>query len=338
VRLHCAFLVSLFCLACAKAEVSSSSPEPAPAAPPAPAASSTPADFGPWKAERFADHPLVGTAWSSSSSRALTRTELEQLVAEARFVLLGETHDHPDHHRLQGELILAILGAGQGPAVAYEQLDPAKQPEIDAFIARPDDDRTVEDFPVIVAWADSGWPAWDLYRPTFAPVIEAGLPILAAQFPRSQTKRFMTEGLAVIEAESVSRYALDQPLAAELQAAWLDEMFASHCELVPREQLAPMVEIQRVRDAIMADAMLRGAEERGQAVLVAGTGHTRNEGVPRLLRMAGVEDAEIVSVGFVAVDPERSEPGEYGEDFDVLVFTPGIEREDPCAAMREAAK
>jgi uncharacterized iron-regulated protein len=294
------------------------------------------ADFGPWTATLGGEHPLVGTAWSTTDARKLTRAELEQQLADARFVLLGETHDHPDHHRLQGELIASLLeGERKGPAVAYEMLDPDRQADIDAFAVTGN--TAVDAFAELVDWEHSGWPEWALYRPAFAPVIDAKLPILAAQFTRNQSKRFVTEGLGMLDPATVSRYGLDKPLDGELQAMWLDEMFASHCDMVPRDQLGGMVEIQRIRDAIMADAMLRGAEARGQVVLVAGTGHTRNVAVPRLLLMTGVTEAQIVSVGFVAVDGERLEAHDYGDDHDVLVFTPGVEREDPCAAMRAAA-
>jgi uncharacterized iron-regulated protein len=110
-------------------------------------------------------------------------------------------------------------------------------------------------------------------------------------------------------------------------------MLTSHCGMGSRDQFAPMVEIQRIRDAVMADALLRGADARGRAVLVAGTGHTRLTGVPRLLELAGESRSAILSVGFVAVDPERLDPREYGDEFDVIVLTPGVEREDPCKGM-----
>lgn len=324
-------LILGFCCACATAPgfEGSSADEPGSSVTP-PDPPQTPG-FGPWEASVAADHPLVGRVWSVTEGRELSRTELEQRAAAARFVLLGETHDHPDHHRLQGDMIESLLLTPPGPAVAYEMLDPASQAQIDAFVVAGSGD--VDAFAELVAWADSGWPAWSLYRPAFTPVIEAGLPILAAAFPRAQSRRFMSEGLAMLPAETVARYALDQPLPPELQEPLLDEMFASHCEQVPREQLAPMIEIQRIRDAVLADALLRAAELQGRAVLVAGTGHTRASGVPRSLSMAGQDRATILGIGFVAVDPARLDPREYGDEHDILVLTPDIERDDPCQGM-----
>lgn len=295
---------------------------------PAVAASVGPAaSFGPWSSTLHADHPLVGRAWQVAEGRAITRAELEAALLAARFVLLGETHDNPDHHRLQGELVQALASGERRPALAFEMLAPDKQAAIDGF------EGEVDEFAELVAWADSGWPAWPIYRPVFAATLAADLPILAAELPREQTRMYMAEGLAIFDPAWVARYALAQPLAPELQAAWLDEMFASHCEMVPREHLGGMVEIQRLRDARMAEAMIQGAAAQGQAILIAGGGHARHVGVPRLVRTIE-PDATIVSVGFTAVSPDRLEPGQYGDEFDVLVFTPDIEREDPCASLR----
>ena len=331
-------LVSLLCFACLACHTRDSKSTPPPSEPPAQAEgdSAEAPGFGPFAAPLHLDHPLVGRAWSMAEGAELSRAELEARLQAATHVLLGETHVHPDHHQLQGAMIQALLDAGQRPAVAYEMLDPLQQSDIDAFVASPE--RDPEAFAALVDWDNSGWPEWSLYRPAFAPALAAQLPLLAAQVPRSETKRYMSEGLGMLAPETVARYGLDQPPPEATQAVLLDEMFVAHCEMVPREQLAPMVEIQRIRDARMADAMLAGAAEHGRAVLVAGTGHTRAIGVPQLLELGGVAPESIVSLGFVSVDPERVEASDYGQDFDLIVFTPEVESEDPCAAMREQAK
>ncbi len=290
-------------------------------------------EFGPWQAPSHREHSLVGRAWDPARAAPIDRDALVARLAAARFVLLGETHDHPDHHRLQGELISALVAAGRSPAVVFEMLDPSKQPAIDGFVSAVE--REIDGFADTVAWAESGWPEWSLYRPVFVATLDARLPILAGELPRSETRRYMKEGLAMFDPGFVERFGLGQPLAPDLQAALLDEMFAAHCDMVPREQLGPMVEIQRLRDARMADALLRGAEARGQAVLIAGSGHARRDwGVPRVLAELGVAADQVVSIGFVSVDPERDSPSEYELPYDLVVFTPDIEHEDHCAGMR----
>jgi uncharacterized iron-regulated protein len=71
-----------------------------------------------WQSQHFQDHPLAGTIWNSAFE-AVTIKELEQAVLNARFILLGEIHNNPDHHRLQAQLIDALVKAGRWPAIVF---------------------------------------------------------------------------------------------------------------------------------------------------------------------------------------------------------------------------
>ncbi len=253
--------------------------------------------------------------------------ELEQRLRATPFVLLGEIHDHPDHHRLQARFLAALAGEAPPPAVVFEMLHPGQQDAVDAFLAQGGHDP--EAFAEQVRWDASGWPAFELYRPLFAAVLEAGLPIVAAGLPRGAS-------LGPDAPERSAGFGLDAPLPPAEQAARLDELFTGHCELVPREALAPMLEVQRARDARLAWSALRAADEQGRAVVVAGNGHVRDGDVPALLERAGVARAAIVNVGLLEVSPERFTLADTKADqFDYAIFTPAAERDDPCEALRE---
>ena len=77
--------------------------------------------IGGWESEARQDHPLVGIRWGVAEGRPLTRDEVQERARRHRFVLLGEKHDNPDHHRLQARM----LGTLADPAaiVVYEMLD-----------------------------------------------------------------------------------------------------------------------------------------------------------------------------------------------------------------------
>ncbi|HEY5896275.1 MAG TPA: ChaN family lipoprotein, partial [Burkholderiales bacterium] len=68
---------------------------------------------------RLQDHPLVGRIWDARAARFVPAEEVFDRAARARHVILGETHDNPEHHRLQ----LAVLNAlgGQPRTLAMEQ-------------------------------------------------------------------------------------------------------------------------------------------------------------------------------------------------------------------------
>ena len=55
----------------------------------------------PWETAVYRDHPLVGRIWSQEDGAFVSPTELADAIQTARVVLLGERHDHPDHHRFQ---------------------------------------------------------------------------------------------------------------------------------------------------------------------------------------------------------------------------------------------
>jgi uncharacterized iron-regulated protein len=284
------------------------------------------AQLGRFASPLHADHPLVGLVWSHDAGTPVSFHLLERRVDAARFVLLGETHDNADHHRLQARLLARLAGGSRPPAVAFEMLARGLQPGIDAFLAAPG--RDPDAFAERVGWETSGWPPFALYRPIFAVALDAGLPILAAGRARDEAD---DPGAP----ERDARFGLGLPLPPEEQTARIEEMFESHCGLIPRERLGPMVEIQRARDARMASALLEAAEARGRAVLAAGAGHVERGGVPALLERAGVPRDAIVSVAFLEVSPDAARVEETSaREFDFAVFTPAAEREDPCEALR----
>jgi len=113
-------------------------------------------------------------------------------------------------------------------------------------------------------------------------------------------------------------------------------MQASHCGQLPEAFLDPMVLSQRARDAHLAMALVAGATDGG-AVLITGGEHARRDrAVGAFLRQAGVAPEQIVSVGLREVGPADPAPPAASADpaHDWIVFTPGVDRGDPCEGVR----
>jgi uncharacterized iron-regulated protein len=292
----------------------------------------------PSKSPPHSGHPLVGKIWDVRHNRPVEEPALLAELSRARFVLLGERHDNPDHHRLQAGLVRALTASGRKPVLAFEMLDTEQQPAIDEALARaPGEPDAIAR---AVAWEKSGWPDWTLYRPIFAAGLERGLRILGANLPLRQVRELVARGPEALPLETRTRLGLDTPLPEAVHAAMRAEMHESHCGHLPEAMLAPMVLAQRARDAQMADRLLSTASEDG-ALLITGAGHARTDrGVPADLarRAPGLP---VRAVAFVEVSPEGREPGDYvptdspGQlPYDYVWFTPAAEREDPCAAFR----
>src|SRR2546426_5645448 len=137
------------------------------------------------------DHPLTGRIWNVEQGRFVTRTALAAAVSAARFALLGERHDHPEHHEFQAWLLRRMLESGRRPAVAFEMLDTTQAPALARHLAAAP--RDAAGLGEAVGWRAAGWPAWRLYQPIADTALAASLPIVAANLPATAA-RAVTRG------------------------------------------------------------------------------------------------------------------------------------------------
>ena len=305
---------------------------PSPDEPPVPDASG-------WVSPRHRDHPLVGKIGSPAAAAFVDEAALLAAATGAHRLLLGETHDNPDHHRWQARLVRAVTATGRRPALAFEMLDTGKQAQVDAALAK--DPRSATALAAAVDWAKSGWPAFGLYRPVFEAGLEAGLPVVAANLPRAAARELVSKGPASLPAPVRERLERATPFPEDVLRALRKQMFESHCGEFPDALVEPMLLAQRARDAQMAE-LLVSSDRGGGAILVAGRGHVRADvGVPTFL--AGqAAPGPTVAITFAEVDPERPAPEDYRSEFrdgplpfDLVIFTPAAERADPCEELRE---
>ncbi|MFQ5626157.1 MAG: ChaN family lipoprotein, partial [Methyloligellaceae bacterium] len=114
-----------------------------------------------WQTSLQAGHALAGKIWSARERRFVTPRWLADALAEAKFVLIGETHDNADHHRLQAWLIDQIATGrkpARKPAVVMEMISLDQSNTLAAYLARPD--ANASGLGPALGWAKRGWPAW----------------------------------------------------------------------------------------------------------------------------------------------------------------------------------
>ena len=273
------------------------------------------------------DHPLAGRLWDASAQSFIDEAELLRRAASAEILLLGETHDNTEHHRLQLRVLQARLAAGARPALLMEQFDTDQQAALDE--AR----RAGKDLAPLMR----GWD-WPQYQPLVAQADAAGLALVAANLPRAATRPVVREGYSTLPAGDVQRLALESVWHEARQKYMAGLIEASHCGMVTPTLRDGLVRAQRLRDATLADAAL-GKLDQG-AVFILGRGHARHDvGVPLYLA-ARRPASRVLSVGFVEVGAGRTAPDEYETGrigniaaYDILWFTARAERPDPCLAF-----
>lgn len=307
----------------------------------------------PWQSQLHRDHPLAGRIWSKAAGGLVSTQEYGSSLANARFVLLGEVHDNPDHHALQAWAISTIAklrgariveGAPQMDIMAMEMLTPGEDEALDRFYgrnAKVPRRRTAKDFGRMMRWDKLGWPDFSMYEPIVAAALNSHLVIRAASPTRELGRKVAADGFGALGDGVAERLKLTTPLAAPLDAALGDDIREGHCGLLPEGGIPAMVRVQRLRDATMAETMLSVGDWKG-AILIAGNGHVRRDrGAPWYLAERSIDPAKMIAVEHVEVREGEIEPAGYiprapdgAPAADFVVFTPAVSRPDPCEGMR----
>jgi len=282
-----------------------------------------------------ADDPLVGKVYDVRARAFIHSNEVIHRAASADFVLLGEKHDNPDHHRLQAWLIDQIALQRRQPAVVFEMI------RVDRAEALRDAPRDPDAIATAVDWPHSGWPDFALYEPVFEAALAGGMPLAAGDLARDQLAPLRKNGLAALSPDERARLALDPGPSASQREALAAQVRDAHCGMVPDAMIEPMIDIQRARDAALADAML-GAATRHGAVLIAGGGHASRDGAVPLYLERRAPQRVVFALAFVEAPRDAEGAGEdlaqraaaLGEGFDVIWVTPRVDDEDPCSRFR----
>ncbi len=231
---------------------------------------------------------MTGTSCENAHDLALSKAITETIDAGG-IVLLGETHDNPEHHKLRAAMIdHAMKEATQKLAAVFEHIRTDQFAGLVQFLqqsALAGRIGSARDLLQALKWDQSGWPAQAMFEPLFAAALRAQSPILPGDAPRDTVRRVAREGASALVPADLTRLKLDQPLPDALNDALLTELEASHCGLMPKTAFTNMAMAQRYRDAHLALQLVEAADKHGAAILFAGNGHVRSDrGVPYYLR------------------------------------------------------
>jgi len=282
-----------------------------------------------WKTTLDADHPLVGQVWSTKEHKFVSVRQLLAAAASHDLVLVGERHDHPDHHQLQALLIDQM---GPMSLVGFEMLDEKDAPKLKKNM-------TAQEIEKASDWAKSGWPSFELYQPIFQTMTRHQMTALAIHPSRDRlmnrarnSKEFSKETASYIER-----------LSAQGVATLRQDINRGHCGAAGGAMLDMMVAAQVFKDHWMASQMTaaldrqplgtsEGNPSRRRGVIIAGNGHVRKDyGLPNHI------DRKTLSVGLIEVQKDQNAAQSYDlERFDYTWFTPRLDDEDPCQKYKKA--
>ena len=254
----------------------------------------------PWVSPLAREAPHTGEIRDIRNGALLTPDALIERFAAVDFVLLGERHDNPDHHRLQAWIADRLFARGQPYALAIEMIDSSQFGQLTDYLAKSP--RDAAGLGAALNWDESGWPDWQLYQPIAEAALSRGLPILPANLPPDLVRAIAMNGLTGLPAPLAHSLQLAPDRDSAILADHAAEIQAVHCGMLPERSLAPFALAQYARDAQMARVMAdqwQQSNGKTKDVLIAGAGHVRTDrGVPfHLARMA--PNARVLSLAFI---------------------------------------
>jgi uncharacterized iron-regulated protein len=279
--------------------------------------------------EQGRQHPLAGQIYRVKDGARVDEAALIADAARADFVLIGERHDNPEHHRLLASLVAALEAQGQSPrAVAFEMIPAWRQLDLVEYLAADGDPAGLGQ---VIAWDASGWPEWASYQPIAEVALASDAQIVGADLGIAEKQAAFVQGAQAFRSRFVQRTGLGEAWPAPMMVSLQDELRAAVCGQVSGRVVIGMMRVQRARDAMMADR-LAATSGKGGGLLIAGIGHVRKDrGVPWYLTRLR-PDARSVSIGLLEVQDDMLEPP-TDLPYDYVWFTPGVDdRVDPCDA------
>ena len=283
---------------------------------------------GQWEAPFFQDHELVGKVWDTHKNAWLSIKQFKLELSYYNYILLGETHNNPDHRKLQAEVINSLVALGLKPVVVMEMLSQR------AWQDQPQTWGKASELQELAGMLNDGWP-WELYAPILQSVVQHQLKLYAGNISSAGLRSWSNEQGTDNRADLLREYGYTNTNFENLKINIID----SHCGHVNEKLVNFMSHAQMQRDRIMTKALM---DKDLPVVFIAGSEHVRNDyAVPMQLRKKFKQNS-YVSVAFMSVQEGESDPQYYLQDvpalYDILYFTPSHTNEDPCVQFRKELK
>lgn len=245
-------------------------------------------------------------------------------LAEADYVLVGETHLDDQTHRLELTILEGIVQrrGAQGTALSMEMFARDHQAALDGYLAGELDE---------AAFLEQA-PPWPNYRTGYRPLVEAakreGVPVVGANLPRTLQRAFGMKKAAALDtltAEQKAWFPAEVFPPADSYWARIEARLrdAGHGHMGAMDAAGRTWSIQNLWDNTMADAMVnaRAADPQRSVVHMVGGFHAEyGDGIANQIRQRD-PDASIAIVTLQPVfDLRDVEPDPARADFVVYAL------------------
>ena len=192
----------------------------------------------------------------------LVWSDLVDRSLDVEVVVIGEEHDDANAHALQAALVADLLALDARSAVSLEMLERNEQEDVDAWLANDIDTSTF-----VERTGSSSWRGWnDFYQPVLDAAKSSGVPVIAANAPRSYVRQARIDGYDVLRAlPEDERRLFDLPETLDQGPYWerfRDLMLEFRGDEVEIEDIRRTFSSQMVWDATMGASIASGLDRQ----------------------------------------------------------------------------
>jgi uncharacterized iron-regulated protein len=252
----------------------------------------------------------------------ITAQQSYEQLTKSRVVLVGESHDDANHHRVQLKIIKALKKRHNNFAIGLEMFPGHLQPQLDSWIAGK---LTENQFLDGVEWYSVWGFDAELYLPIFRFARENKIPLVALNINRDVVREVRKQGVDGVE-EKIRMQLPPMAAASNDYRISLQKVFNSHPMMAKMGKFDNFMQAQLVWDGVMASRIKEWLDKYPDGLLVglAGSGHiTNGYGIPHQLKSLGVEriktilpwtiddewvDPQVADYAWGVLEPEEAEP------------------------------
>ncbi|MBD1836694.1 ChaN family lipoprotein [Coleofasciculus sp. FACHB-64] len=232
------------------------------------------------------------TISSPQTQQSYTAPEVLQQLAKVNVIYLGESHDSPEDHQAQLEIIQELYRRNRKIAIAMEMFQRPYQGVLDRYLAgKITETQLIEQSEYKKRWGFS----WEYYAPILGFAKEKKLPVLALNTPSEVTRKVARKGLESLTAAERRYIPPDAEIRTDnpeyrqmVQQAFQQHQVAGHGSSANFERFFTA---QVLWDETMADAIAQFLKTHPdyQVVVLAGQAHiVYGYGIPsRVARRLG---------------------------------------------------
>ena len=219
-----------------------------------------------------------GTILSGKTGQPISFASMISELSQTRIVYVGEQHNHPDHHRIQLQIIEALHRDHSDISVGMEMFDFTYQPVLDEWIAGKLDETT---FLKKVHWYANWKYPFRLYRDILVYIKEQQIPLIGLNIPFHLPPKIAIGGIESLSEIELNYLPEDIDTSNPAHRAYVKKIFDRHHHHVKgRDNFETFYQAQCAWDDGMAESIARNTGD-SKMIVLAGNGHIyRNFGIP----------------------------------------------------------